>query len=185
MPSSGAPAFTEDALQPSFPITSTSEYRLGSIYRPEVRDRVLNPIKRVVRAEGEASGSLRIEEPVFKSIMLAPPTMNDPGNIAIVKDAFDQYFGDDSVPLDPLGPSEDCSVLSTACGKPLVFTLYGCVDPEQWAKAVKEGRVDEIPQYHSAFFCTRYPADVADGSRCVCRFSSGLPSKMRVRREMS
>ncbi|KAL9066445.1 MAG: hypothetical protein Q9161_007584 [Pseudevernia consocians] len=121
-------------------------------YRPEVHERVLNSIKRVVHAECEASGSLEIKEPVFKNIMHAPPTINDPKHTAIVKDAFNRYFGDDSIPLDPLGPSEDCSILSTACGAPLVFTLYGCVDPEQWAKAVKEGKVNEIPQYHSAFF---------------------------------
>ena len=121
-------------------------------YKPEVHERVLNSVKRVVRAECEASGSLQIKEPEFKSIMHAPPTINDAKHTAIVKDAFDQYFGEDSIPLDPLGPSEDCSVLATACGAPLVFTLYGCVDPEQWAKAVKEGRVNEIPQYHSAFF---------------------------------
>ena len=121
-------------------------------YRPEVHERVLNSVKRVVRAECEASGSLQVKEPEFKNIMHAPPTINDAKHTAIVKDAFDQYFGEDSIPLDPLGPSEDCSVLSTACGAPLVYTLYGCVDPEQWAKAVKEGRVNEIPQYHSAFF---------------------------------
>lgn len=121
-------------------------------YRPEVHQRVLNSVKRVVRAECEASGSLQIKEPEFKTIMHAPPTINDAKHTAIVKEAFDQYFGGDSSPLDPLGPSEDCSVLSTACAAPLVYTVYGCVDPGQWAKAVKEGRTDEIPQCHSAFF---------------------------------
>ena len=120
-------------------------------YRPEVHERVLNSVKRVVRAECEASGSLQIKEPEFKTIMRAPPTINDAKHTAIVKEAFDQYFGEDSIPLDPLGPREDCSVLSSARGAPLVFTLYGCVDPEKWAKAVKEGKVNEIPQYHSAF----------------------------------
>ncbi|KAK3173247.1 hypothetical protein OEA41_006576 [Lepraria neglecta] len=71
------------------------------------------------RTQCETSGSLQIKEPSFKDIMHAPPTINDPKNTAIVKDAFNQYFGDDSIHLDPLGPSEVCSVLSTACGAPL------------------------------------------------------------------
>ena len=121
-------------------------------YRPEVHVRVLESIKRVVRVECEASGSLQIKEPTFTTIMHAPPTINDSENTARVKHAFNQYFGEDSIPLDPLGPSEDCSILSSACGAPLVYTLYGCVDPEVWERAVMEGKVNEIPQYHSAFF---------------------------------
>ena len=121
-------------------------------YRPEVRGRVLKSVKRVVHAECEASGSPQIKRPAFKNIMHVPPTINDPTTTAIVKDAFNRYFGHDSIPLDPFGASEDCSILSTSCGAPLVFTNYGCVDPEQWAKAVKEGKVNEIPQPHSAFF---------------------------------
>ena len=92
-------------------------------YRPEVHERVLRSVKRVVRAECEASGSLQIKEPSFKDIMHAPPTINDPKNTAIVKDAL---IGDDSIHLDPLGPSEDCSVLLTAFGAPLVYTLWLC-----------------------------------------------------------
>ena len=121
-------------------------------YLPEVHDRDLNSVKQVVRAECEASGSLQIKQPVFKNVMQAPPTINDPTNTAIVKDAFNRYFEDDSIPLDPFGASEDFSILSTTCGAPLVFTNYGCVDSEQWAKAVKKGKVNEIPQPHSAFF---------------------------------
>ena len=62
---------------------------------------------------------------------------------------FNRYLRDDSIPLDPLGLSEDCSVLSTAWGAPLVFTLYGCVDYEQ---SVQEGKVNEIIQPRSVFF---------------------------------
>ena len=109
-------------------------------------------MRRVIRAECKASGSLQIREPTFKTIMHAPPTINDPEQTTIVKNAFNSYFGDNSIPLDPLGPSEDCSILATACNAPLVFTLYGIVEPERWERAVKEDRVSEIPQYHSAFF---------------------------------
>ncbi len=121
-------------------------------YRPEVHERVLASVKRVIRAECEASGSLHIREPTFKTIMHAPSTINDAEQTAIVKDAFNGYFGDNSIPLDPLGPSEDCSILATACNAPLVYTLYGIVEPKRWEKAVKEDKVSEIPQYHSAFF---------------------------------
>lgn len=121
-------------------------------YRPEIHDRILKSVKRVIRAECEASGSLQIHEPTIKTIMHAPATINDPRHTAIVKNGFNQYFGENSIHMDPIGPSEDCSVLASACGAPLVFSLYGCVDPELWEKAVKENKVSEIPQYHSAFF---------------------------------
>ena len=121
-------------------------------YMPKVHERLLASVKRVVRAECEASGSLQIHEPTIRSIMHTPPTINDSTNTALVKAAFDDYFGDNSISLDPLGPSEDCSILASACGAPLVYTLYGSVEPGIWEKAVREDKVKDIPQYHSAFF---------------------------------
>ncbi|KAL2045243.1 hypothetical protein N7G274_002326 [Stereocaulon virgatum] len=121
-------------------------------HKPEVHSRLLTSLRRIVRAECEASGSLAIKEPAFKTIMHTPPTINDPEHTGIVKDAFDRYFRDDCIQLESLGPSEDCSILATACGAPLVYTLYGCVHPKRWEEAVRGGKISEIPQYHSAFF---------------------------------
>ena len=121
-------------------------------YKPEVHDRLIVSIKRVVRAECEASGSLAIREPTFKTIMHAPPTINDAKSTEIVKKAFGDYFGSESIPAEPFGASEDFSVLATACGAPYVFTVYGSVEPEKWDKAEKEGKTGEIPNVHSAFF---------------------------------
>ena len=121
-------------------------------YKPEVHERLMNSVRRVVRAECEASGSLAINEPTFKTIMHAPPTVNDARSTEIVKKAFDEYFGDQSIPLKPLGASEDCSILATACGAPFVFTVYGSVEPEKWEKAEREDKIGDVPGCHSAFF---------------------------------
>ena len=121
-------------------------------HKPEVHSRLLTSLRRIVQAECEASGSLAIKEPSFKTIMHVPPTINDPKHTGIVKNAFDQYFRDDCIQLEPLGPSEDCSILATACGAPIVHTLYGCVHPGRWEEAVREDKTSKIPQYHWAFF---------------------------------
>lgn len=121
-------------------------------YRPEVHERLLAAVKRVVYAECEASGSLQVHEPTFTTIMHAPATINDVTSAETLKAAFKGYFGDNAIDSDPFGASEDFSILATACGAPYVFYMYGCVDAEQWEGAEKAGKINEIPHNHSAFF---------------------------------
>ena len=122
-------------------------------YRSEVHERLLAAVKRVVYAECEASGSLRIQEPTFTTIMQAPATINDSKHADILKRALIGYFGgDNTINADPFGASEDASILATACGAPLVFYMYGGVDAETWEQAERSGKIDELPHNHSAFF---------------------------------
>ncbi|KAI4121334.1 MAG: hypothetical protein LQ347_006888 [Umbilicaria vellea] len=121
-------------------------------YRLEVQERLVAGVKRVVRAECEASGSLRVREPELKTIMHAPPTINDMEKSTVLKTAFARYFGPRAIDSDPFGASEDFSYLATACGAPYVFYTFGCVDAEVWDEAERKGKLEGIPQNHSAFF---------------------------------
>lgn len=121
-------------------------------YRPEVHERLLAAVKRVVRAECKASGSLQVHEPIFTTIMHAPATINDAKSAETLKTAFCGYFGDNAIESDPFGASEDFSILATACGAPYLFYMYGCVDGQQWDEAERAGTVNMIPHNHSAFF---------------------------------
>lgn len=121
-------------------------------YRSEVHDRLLAAVKRVVYAECEASGSLKVHKPTFTTIMHAPATINDIKSAETLKTAFKGYFGHNAIESDPFGASEDFSILATSCGAPYVFYMYGCVDAERWDEAEKAGKVNEIPHNHSAFF---------------------------------
>jgi amidohydrolase len=121
-------------------------------YQPEVHERVLAAVKRVIRAECEASGSLQIHEPVIKTIMHAPATINDSKMTGVLRTAFKAYFGENLIDGDPFGASEDFSILATACGAPYLFYMYGCVDERTWDEAVRTGALDRIPHNHSSFF---------------------------------
>ena len=121
-------------------------------YKPEIHQRLVAAVKRVVRAECEASGCLSVQEPEFKTIMHMPPTINDHHHTAILKSQFKEAFGDDVIDKAPFGASEDFSALATACGAPYVFYMWGCIDKETWSRAEKDGTLSQIPQNHSAGF---------------------------------
>ena len=63
---------------------------IGS-YRPEVHERLVAAVNRVVRCECEASGSLAVQEPEYKTIMRMPATVNDMHNAAVPKAQFKEY----------------------------------------------------------------------------------------------
>ena len=118
-------------------------------YTPAVHERLLAAVRQVICLECKISGA---KEPEIKPFMHAPATINDPKSEVVLKRAFDAYFGEDSIPLVPFGASEDFSYLATACGAPYLFFLFGCIDPDLWDKKEREGKLDEIPRHHSAFY---------------------------------
>lgn len=133
------------------------------LYRPEVHERLVAAVKRVVRSECKASGSLAVHEPEYKTIMHMPATVNEMHNAAVLKAQFKKYFGANAIDKDPFGASEDFSVLATASGAPYVFYNWGCVDEETWNKAEREGTINEIPHNHSAFFAPVIQSTIRTG----------------------
>jgi len=125
---------------------------------PETRTRVLSAIKRIVKAECEASGATK--EPFWVSISSFPFTINDQETTETIAAAFSNHFGDKHDPESaPLGGSEDFSILATEVpnksggkGVPYCYWSFGGVDPERYEDARKRGRLEDVPINHSAYF---------------------------------
>jgi amidohydrolase len=109
-------------------------------YDNEVRQRVLDSIERIVRAECEASGSP--EPPTFEYYDQYPLTSNDAEVTAQVTRAFRDYFGSDRVvELGRITASEDFSRVPDAFGTPYVYWGVGGFAPDTQA-----------PPNHSPYF---------------------------------
>ncbi|UWF77649.1 MULTISPECIES: amidohydrolase [Microbacterium] len=117
-----------------------------------LRDKVLEKVERVIRAEALASGAER--EPEISTLHTLPATINDPDATARVVAAFHEEFGEHAV-VDPglFTGSEDVSWFARDAGAPLVFWFWGGIDPDDYRAAARAGTVDrDIPTNHSPFF---------------------------------
>ncbi len=117
-----------------------------------MRERVLERVERVVRAEADASGAE--VAPTIVNDHTLPPTINDADATARLAAAFRRAYGDAAV-VDPgmFTGSEDVSWFAREAGVPLVFWFWGGVDPELFARASAEGTIDrDVPTNHSPFF---------------------------------
>ncbi len=91
-------------------------------YDNAVREKILQAVNRIVRAECQASGSP--QDPTLETIAAFPLTVNDPTVTEAVTQAFTQAFGADRVhELAPVPASEDFSLIPAAFGVP--FTYWG------------------------------------------------------------
>ncbi len=116
------------------------------------REKVLEKVERVIRAEAAASGAEA--EPIITSDHTLPPTINDTDATARLTLAFDRAFGEGTV-VDPgmFTGSEDVSWFARESGAPLVFWFWGGVDPEAFAAAMAAGSLErDIPTNHSPYF---------------------------------
>jgi amidohydrolase len=125
-------------------------------YAPNVRDRVMAAIERIVSAEAAASGAPRPPEVLLEES--APTLVNDVPACDRTRPALESVVGPGHV-VDPgpLPSSEDVQVLSTAAGAPIVFWLLGGADPAAYAGATTAAQIMEVagtipsnhsPQYH-------------------------------------
>lgn len=116
------------------------------------RDRVLEKVERIVRAEATASGAE--VPPTISTVHRLPPTINDADATARLVAAFSRAFGADSV-VDPgmFTGSEDVSWFARDSGAPLIYWFWGGIDPQAYADAAAAGTIDrDIPTNHSPFF---------------------------------
>ena len=117
-----------------------------------MRERVLERVERIVRAEADASGAE--VPPTIVTDHTLPPTINDADATARLTAAFRRAYGDAAV-VDPgmFTGSEDVSWFAREAGVPLVFWFWGGIDPELFARASAEGTIDrDVPTNHSPFF---------------------------------
>jgi hippurate hydrolase len=116
-----------------------------------VRKHVLSAIERIVNAEAEASGALR--KPEIKTLDHYPLNVNDGDASRRVADAFRSYFSAERVHDTGASPaSEDFGSFGTEWKVPSVFWFIGGTEPDTYAKAKQEGRINELPVNHSPKF---------------------------------
>lgn len=117
----------------------------------QVRQTVLDGIKRVVDAEAMASNAPK--PPTLTHLGRFPPTYNDEANTPRVIAALKQRLGDNAVSeIVPASASEDFSIFARAWKVPSVYWAVGGTDRATFEKAQKEGRTNEIPSNHSPWF---------------------------------
>ena len=116
-----------------------------------VRRRVLAAIQRIVTAEAEASGAPR--KPEITTLDRYPLNTNDREASKRVVDAFRAYFGAERVrETGPAPASEDFGSFGSEWGSPSVFWFVGGTDPDIYAKAKADNRLNELPVNHSPKF---------------------------------
>lgn len=121
-------------------------------YTPEVRDRVLAAIERIVRAEAAASGTDR--EPEIRVTEGCPVLVSDPVATERTAAVFAGHFGAGEVlPVPELASSEDVGNFGLAAGAPTVYWFWGGPDRDTVLTAFAAGRFEQdVPGNHSPDF---------------------------------
>ncbi len=119
-------------------------------YSQQTRQRMLDAIGRIVRAECQAAGSP--QDPDFETLDSYPLTDNDVSTTRRVAAAFGAYFGDRALPWDQQTASEDFSHIPRAAGIPYTYWAIGGTDPQTYRTAEKDGHLDDLPANHSPKF---------------------------------
>jgi amidohydrolase len=111
---------------------------------PDVRERLLAALRRVISAEAHASGA---PEPEIEELYTFPLLYNDPEATEQLKDVLARALGADKVlEAPPRMGSEDFGHLPAAIGVPGVYWFFGGMPDE-----VVDGD-DPVPANHSPFF---------------------------------
>jgi hippurate hydrolase len=119
-------------------------------YSSATRQRMLDAIQRIVRAECQASGSPR--DPEFETEFTFPVTDNDAAVTDRVAKAFAAHFGDraDEIPRQTV--SEDFSKIPDAAGVPYTYWGLGYTDRDTYLAAEKAGQLADLITNHSPKF---------------------------------
>lgn len=125
---------------------------------PETRKQALAAIKRIVKAECDASNAPK--DPTWERISEFPFTINNEDVTETLGAAFRKQFGDKFIAdLPPVGGSEDFATLATEApsknggkGVPYSYWGFGGTDQETWDDAKKNNKLESLPINHSAYF---------------------------------
>jgi amidohydrolase len=116
-----------------------------------VRQRVLDAITRIVNAESEASGAPK--PPEITALDRYDLVRNDDTATERVRGAFAAHFDEGRVThTGAASASEDFGSFGAEWHVPSVFWFIGGVDPDTYAKAEREGRLNELPTNHNPKF---------------------------------
>lgn len=136
-------------------------------YDAAVRQRMIDSIERMVKAECEASGSPR--PPEFQYFDQYPLTDNDPQVTERITSAFRSHFGPETVfDLGRQTASEDFSAIADAFGAPYTYWAVGGADPQKYQRALDARRVEQdIPVNHSEFFAPVIQPTLSHGTQAL------------------
>jgi hippurate hydrolase len=135
-------------------------------YDEDTRTAMLESIRRICRAESEASGATR--PPDFTTINRYPLTENDPAATEKVAAAWRSTLGDKAtLAAHAASASEDFSVFGRAWNVPYVFWFAGGTDPAVYAKARNDKTVNQIPSNHSPKFAPVMHPTLETGLRAM------------------
>lgn len=111
-------------------IPASAEFTLNvRSFDQDVRDLVLGSLRRIIKAEAEASGA---PEPSIEEISSFPQCYNDPSSAQDLMTALEGVLGKDAVrETPPVMGSEDFGVLADALGVPSVYWFFGGHSQEQ------------------------------------------------------
>jgi hippurate hydrolase len=116
-----------------------------------VRQHVLAAIERIVNAEAVASGAPR--PPEITPLDRYPLNVNDRQASDRIAEALRRHFPADRVRhTGPAPASEDFGCFGSAWNAPSVYWFVGGTDPDIYAKAKAEGRINDLPVNHSPLF---------------------------------
>ena len=122
-------------------------------FTKDVRDRVVEAIGRIARAEAAASGAPK--PPDVEVTSSFPAVSNDPAAVDRTRPAL-QALPAMVVDPGPVTGSEDVGLLATAAGAPCVFWLLGGADPAAFEGAASFEemalRVAALPSNHSPLY---------------------------------
>jgi hippurate hydrolase len=116
-----------------------------------VRKRVLESITRIVNAEAQAANAPR--EPEITPLDQYSLVSNDPVATQKVVDAFRQAFPEGSIEQTrPTMASEDFGCFGAQWHAPSVYWFFGGADPETYANAKRDGKLNTLPTNHNPGF---------------------------------
>ncbi|KAL4950525.1 hypothetical protein BDW69DRAFT_172003 [Aspergillus filifer] len=133
----------------------------------ETREKIIESVKRIVKAECMASGSPK--EPIFTPTRRFPPTDNDGSIAGQLALTFGEHFGEQFDGDTPrTNVSEDFSTLATSKGVPCCFWFLGGIDHGLWDEAQEKGTTAEIASNHSALFAPAIQPTLTAGVDALC-----------------
>ncbi|KAI4258895.1 MAG: hypothetical protein LQ352_001008 [Teloschistes flavicans] len=135
---------------------------------PQVRNKILASIRRIVAGECEASGA--VKEPLIEETTHFPLSVNDQEVTSQVVGSFRDFFGERfNANMKPSTASEDYSILGSSQNRPCCFWAFGGVEEGVWDEAEKQGRLmQDIAVNHSPFFAPVLQPTLETGVDALC-----------------
>ena len=116
-----------------------------------VRAHILSAVERIVYSEASASGAPK--KPEIRSIEHYSLVRNDSKATEKAVESFKSCFPSEELKeVQPTSASEDFGNFGDEANVPSVFWFVGGTDPDEFARAEKDGKIGEIPTNHNPRF---------------------------------